>query len=64
MASQLLRSRAPIGEEHLSITEISGTPSPPAEDEKISRFLNVNLSIHTNLASSIREIEQIFFSPE
>ena len=64
IANQFLSSLAPIGEEHLSMTEIRGTPSPPAAEENISRFRKVNLSIQTNLFSSILEMEQIFFSPE
>ena len=63
IASQLLRSLAPIGEVHLSMTLTSDTPSPPAAELNISRFLIVNLSIHTNLSSSMREIEQMFLSP-
>ena len=63
IASQLRRSLAPIGDEHLSMTLTNDTPSPPTEELNISRFLIVNLSIHTNLSSSIREIEQMFLRP-
>ena len=56
-------SLAPIGDEHLSITSISATPSLPAVDVNISRLRKVNLSIQTKLFSSILEMEQMFFSP-
>ena len=45
------------------MTLTNDTPSPPTEELNISRFLIVNLSIHTNLSSSIREIEQMFLRP-
>ena len=61
--SQVLNRRAPIGEEHLSITSTSEVPSFPAVDENISRFLNVKRSIHTNDPSSMREIEHMLVSP-
>ena len=63
IASQFLSIREPIGEEHLSMTLIRETPSPPAEESKSSRLRMVNLSIQTNLSPSILEREQMFLSP-
>ena len=63
IASQPRKRREPIGEQHLSMTLTSDTPSPPADALKISRLRMVNLSIHTNLSSSMREIEQMLARP-
>ena len=63
IASHPLNSREPIGEQHLSMTSTSATPSPPDEAANNSKFLIVKRSIQTNLLPSILEIEQMFANP-
>ena len=63
MASQLRSMRAPMGLEHLSRVCTSDTPSAPEALWKTSRLRRVNLSIHTNLASSMRPMVQMFLRP-
>ena len=63
MASHCRSRRAPMGLEHLSKVWTRDTPSAPEALWNTSRLRRVNLSIHTNLASSMRPIVQMFLSP-
>ena len=60
---QFLNSLAPSGEEHRSMTSTSDVPSAHDAGAKISRLRKVNLSSHTKLPSSMREIEQRWLMP-